>query len=159
MAKFGRPTKYKPEYCQQLVDFFRQDCIKEVEITVEGKNWSKTVTDLVPVFFPTFEEFADNIDTHVDTLHEWRRRHKDFSEAYTRAKDRQKAMLLKFSLLGRLDTRFAQFMAINNFGMVSAKTENKGEGEIIIRKYEELTDDELIAASAVRNDSPARTLG
>jgi hypothetical protein len=172
MAIVGRPTKYKKEYAQAIIDYFRQECIKETETTVEGKNWSKTVTDLVPVFFPTFELFADSLDVDDDTLVEWAHKvypeahakrgelvHPEFSAAYRRAKKIQKGVLLKFSLLGRFDTRFAQFMAINNFGMISAKTESKDQGEITFRKYEELDDSELAAALQSRDDSPARTLG
>ena len=51
----GRPSKYRPEYCEQLIDFM-----------AEGYS---------------FEAFAGKIRVNQDTLHEWVKRHPDFSEA------------------------------------------------------------------------------
>lgn len=56
--KFGRPTKYKPEYCEDLIRH------------LEGAN--------------SFESFAAKVDTCVDTLYEWEKVHPDFSEAKRR---------------------------------------------------------------------------
>ncbi len=51
----GRPTKYKPEYCEQLIAHMQQ--------------------------LHSFESFAANIGTHKETLYEWCKRHPEFSEA------------------------------------------------------------------------------
>lgn len=53
--KPGRPSKYKPEYCQQLI--------------------AHMTTGL------SFDSFAAVIDVNQDTLHEWVKVHPDFSEA------------------------------------------------------------------------------
>lgn len=52
---FGRPTKYKPEYCQQLID------------------WMKAGN--------SFWTFASTIPCTIDTISRWSMEHKDFSEA------------------------------------------------------------------------------
>jgi hypothetical protein len=52
---FGRPTKYKPEYCQELIDFM-------------GQGYS-------------IEAFAGKIDTHKDTIYQWVKAHPDFADA------------------------------------------------------------------------------
>jgi hypothetical protein len=52
---FGRPTKYKAEYCEQLVEHMR-----------EGQS---------------FWTFAAKIEVTWETLSEWCRVHQDFSEA------------------------------------------------------------------------------
>ena len=52
---FGRPTKYKPEYCQKLIDFMEQGY--------------------------SYEAFAGSISVVVDTLREWEKVHEDFSAA------------------------------------------------------------------------------
>jgi transposase len=63
----GRPTKYKPEYCEQLIE--------------AGRNgW-------------TFQAFAGKIGVDIDTLHEWCKAHPDFSEAKKKAKTAQGAWL------------------------------------------------------------------
>lgn len=54
-VKMGRPTKYKPEFCSELIEFMAQGY--------------------------SFEAFAGKIKVNQDTLHEWCKVHKEFSEA------------------------------------------------------------------------------
>ncbi len=61
----GRPTKYKKEYCERIVEYMR-----------EGR---------------TFDQFAAEIDVHIDSIHEWAKKHKEFSEAKKKAEKRSKA--------------------------------------------------------------------
>lgn len=51
----GRPTKYKAEYCQQLIEHMKAG--------------------------GSFESFASKCDVHWDSLYEWVKVHQDFSEA------------------------------------------------------------------------------
>ena len=51
----GRPSKYKPEYCEALVEHMK--------------------TGL------SFESFAGLVAVNQDTLHEWKKKHPEFSEA------------------------------------------------------------------------------
>lgn len=51
----GRPSKYKPEYCQELIEHMRQGF--------------------------SFESFAGLTMVNVDTLYEWTKVHQDFSDA------------------------------------------------------------------------------
>lgn len=53
--KGGRPSKYKEEYCQALVEHMREGF--------------------------TFEAFAGAVGVCVDTLYEWSDAHQEFSEA------------------------------------------------------------------------------
>ncbi len=53
MSTLGRPTKYKPEYCQMLIDHMS-----------EGYS---------------FESFGGIIEVAEDTLYEWAKVHEDFS--------------------------------------------------------------------------------
>jgi len=55
----GQPTKYKPEYCEQLIEYMS-----------EGLS---------------FESFGAEVNVNQDTLHEWAKVHKEFSEAKKRA--------------------------------------------------------------------------
>lgn len=59
--KLGRPTKYKPEYCEQVVDFM-------------SKGYS-------------LEAFAGSIGHHKQTVYEWRDAHPDFGDSIKRAFD------------------------------------------------------------------------
>lgn len=51
----GQPTKYKPEYCEQLIEHFSR-----------GKS---------------FDAFAGVLRVNPDTIYEWAKKHKEFSEA------------------------------------------------------------------------------
>lgn len=53
--KIGRPSKYNPEFCQQLIDHMAQGL--------------------------SFESFAAVIGVNQDTLYEWTKVHDEFSEA------------------------------------------------------------------------------
>lgn len=171
--QFGRPTKFKPEYTQKLLTFFRKDPVEKIETLTSGSNgkggeWSKTEVRYEALTFPTLELFADSIDVHSETLLYWasrypsdftevskqgQLRHPDFSAAYTRIKELQKGWLLQHSLTGKLNSGFAQFFAINNLGMQSKSVvENMGE---IKHSYEELTDEQLDAAIKTRENRTA----
>lgn len=65
----GQPTKYKPEYCEMLV-------------THMGLPAS-------------FESFAAEVDVDRDTIYEWRKVHKEFSDAHKRGKMKCLAMFEK----------------------------------------------------------------
>ena len=58
MPERGRPTKYKPEYCELVVEYM-------------AKGFS-------------LEAFAGHVDVNSDTVHEWKKVHPDFSDAVTR---------------------------------------------------------------------------
>jgi len=60
MALKGRPSSYKPEYCQQIIE----------HVGVEGN---------------TIRSFATFIRVHKDTLYEWATVHPDFSAALKQA--------------------------------------------------------------------------
>lgn len=51
----GRPSKYKPEYCQKLI-----------EHCSEGLS---------------FESFAGLLKINIDSIHEWSKKHPEFSDA------------------------------------------------------------------------------
>ena len=57
-AKVGRPTKYKPEYCEKLVEHMQQGF--------------------------SFESFASVAKTCKDTVYHWVNQHPEFSEAKKR---------------------------------------------------------------------------
>lgn len=58
---FGRPPKYKPEYCEMLVEHM-----------AKGKS---------------FETFAFILNTHRDTLYEWENAYADFADAKKRGRE------------------------------------------------------------------------
>lgn len=56
----GQPTKYKPEYCERVVEYMK-----------EGASMHEVALDL---------------DVHIDTIYEWIKVHPKFSEAIKKGK-------------------------------------------------------------------------
>ena len=109
----GRPTKYDPDYCEEIVKFFD---IEPITIKVQDGIQFKT-----PAKFPTFERFAYTIGVHRDTLHEWVKNYPDFSDAYKKAHELQFAVYQEGVMMNAWNSTFAIFLGKNIFGLVDKK--------------------------------------
>src|SRR6185312_11922157 len=92
----GRPTKYFKKYCDEVVAFFEKEPFETIEVKTTDKRSGRVYLseELRPVPLPTLERFAANIGVDTDTLVEWGKVHPEFSVAVTRAKERQKDILV-----------------------------------------------------------------
>jgi hypothetical protein len=116
--KTGRPTKYNSKYCEEIISFFNRkpfDVVKGVdeegkEIVLTDKSGNAVMQ---PCMLPTFEGFAISIGVHRETLLNWMNEHKEFFDAYARAKDHQKEILIQNGLFGNYEKTFAVFTAKN----------------------------------------------
>ena len=115
-AKMGRPTKYDPKYCEDLVAFFAREPNQTIEIidedgrkTVATNKYGDPILKACPL--PTFEGFALSIGVHRETLLNWAEVHEDFFDALKKAKDYQKEILIQNGLVGAYDKTFAIFTA------------------------------------------------
>ncbi|QJU09946.1 hypothetical protein FBF26_01535 [Candidatus Saccharibacteria bacterium oral taxon 488] len=139
----GQPTKYKPEYCQQLIDYFSiepLEIIREQEIV--GTEGGKYVSRRLPQRFPWFEGFARKIGVHRNTLKNWCAEHPEFAEAYETAKDLQREFIVDVALSGAAPPSFAIFTMKNVCGW-------RDERDLKLKKAKEegdIDDDELKAA-------------
>lgn len=117
MAKVGRPSKYKPEYCKTLIDYFSVEPYREIEINHRNKKGDEwTAIELRANDLPMFGMFAVSIGVNQDTLHEWKKVHAEFSEAFKIAKELQENFLAINTLLGLYNSTFAIFTAKNILG-------------------------------------------
>lgn len=139
----GQPTKYKPEYCQQLIDYFSIEPLKVIrEQEIIGTEGGKYVSRRLPQRFPWFEGFARKIGVHRNTLKNWCNEHPEFAEAYETAKDLQREFLVDIGLSGATSASFAIFTMKNVCGW-------RDERDLKLRKAKEegdIDDDELKAA-------------
>ncbi len=119
-GKNGRPSKYKDEYDEMLLDFFDIEVHRIIDVQIRCQSGElKTVQKTVLNTFPTFGRFASNIRVSRDTLYYWAKeknadgtlRHPGFSYTYTRARDLQAALLIEGGLAGAYDVNFACKMA------------------------------------------------
>jgi hypothetical protein len=100
----GRPSKYKPEYCEQIVEF----CEKGASLTA----------------------FAASISVAKDTLVEWGIQHKEFSVAMRKAKTKAEAYFEKLGVAGMTGQIKGFNGGMHNFWMMARfgwKTEPEPE--------------------------------
>ena len=111
----GRPTKYKKEYCEEMLKFFNIPHIRVDYKTFINKKTGEPETIEVerPNSLPTFEKFACNIDVCTDTLQEWKKVHPEFSVSFRKCQQLQKDMLVDLGMLGLYNAPFTQFVAKN----------------------------------------------
>lgn len=97
----GRPTVYKEEYCQRIIDFFNVEPFKETIEIVKGKTWEKEQVVYKPIRLPTFHKFAMSIGVDRATLLDWATKkdeegnlvYPDFSRSYAICKEYLKDIL------------------------------------------------------------------
>ena len=99
----GRPTKYKSEYCDQLVEHMAQG-------------------------FP-YETFAALIDVCRETLYEWEKKHEEFFHAKKRGKEKTYLALVSKGMdsihdPGTLNNTVWIFMMKNMCGWTDKKEES-----------------------------------
>jgi len=100
----GRPTKYKPEYCQKITQYF------------DIKPYVKKDKTLKANDLRFLSKFARSIHVTHDTLLEWTKVYPEFSEAFKKAKALQMEHLVTNGLRGLFNTTFAIFAAKNMIG-------------------------------------------
>ena len=114
----GRPTKYKKEYCDLMIEYFtiqpQQTVYKKTYYADGGIKAEEPV--VLPEQLPTFQKFADSVGVTVSTLWEWEKKYKEFSKAYARAKQLQEYIWLVNSMSNLYNAQFAQFFGKNCLG-------------------------------------------
>ncbi len=110
----ARPSKYKKEYCKKMFNFFNIEHTKMKKVTTYDKN-GKEQTSFVECAnqLPTFERFAVTIGVCRDTLDQWKKDYKEFSDTYKKCKDLQKDMLNDLGMRGFYNAPYTIFVAKN----------------------------------------------
>jgi len=141
--KAGRPSKYDPKYCRELILFFEQEPFYEIELPHyfkpnKGEDQGKVKWidfKRLPHRIPTVREFCKKVNIHYDTFYRWVKKYEEFSDAFTHAKELRKWFLIENGLNGLYNPIFAKFVAINLTDMVDKKeTEHSGNVTVKIDK-------------------------
>lgn len=132
--KVGRPSDYKSEYCQRLIEFFDKPPYEEKTKTIATKSGPVEINYEAPTDFPTISSFAISIGVSRDTLYEWTKKHQEFSDTFKRAKDFQERYLTINGLKGLIQGNFGIFTAKNVIDWRD-KSEIESSGEIT-QKYD-----------------------
>jgi hypothetical protein len=125
----GRPTKYRPEYCDKIIAYFSQPRTRTITKRITTKNGTTIEQDQeVANPLPLFEGFASSIGVWVGTFQEWCKAHEEFARAYARAKQLQKEFLILNGTMGLYQPQFTIFVAKNITDMKDVQTHDVGDG-------------------------------
>ncbi len=132
----GRPTKYDPKYCEEIIKFFDQEPHFETPVVTTYKDGTtKEEVKFIPCDLPTLAGFAREIRVNRDTINQWAKDYKEFSVAIKYAKDLQEHILVTNGLKGLYAQPFA-IMATKNIMQWRDKQELGVDGtlEVIIKR-------------------------
>lgn len=115
--KLGRPTKYRPEFVDE-VDRYLEESIDEV---VDGK---------LKVSIPTIEGFAMRLDIGKRALYDYEKDYPEFSHALDKIRMEQKKRLLNMGLSGDYNSTIAKLILSANHGMTD-RVDTTSQGESI----------------------------
>lgn len=115
---WGAPTKYKEEFCSELVEYMKWERQEIYIDTTYFADWQvrKEENKLIANRFPTVARWCASKGINQDTFHEWVKQHPKFSESYSIAKCYQEAILLENGLQWAYNPQLTSFVLKNNHG-------------------------------------------
>jgi len=137
MRKVGRPTKYKPELCKNLINFFNIDPIIFRDITVtykDGNTCEKSIPEASPT--PFFVDWQMKVGISHETMMNWTETYPEFLAAYKRAKLLQEKFLIECAMKGVHNSTFTIFTMKNVCGWRDEKHLDKDDSNIISEELE-----------------------
>lgn len=129
MSKTGRPSKFKPQFIDEIIKFFDvEPYTKEIMETSKeyykegGLKKESEKCRLIPNKLPTLFSFARSIGVSYKTVWSWAFEKEEdeldndlkaFRNAYKEAKELQKEFIISIGLSGAANAPFAIFTAKN----------------------------------------------
>lgn len=119
--KVGRPTKWKPEVNDQIIEWFERPLTVQREVSRIMQKGQVTGLETQGNELPTLLGFAISLGVTRTTLNEWaaadhEEDYPGFSKAYARAKEYSEEFLAQNAMTGVYNPQFAMFMGKNMFG-------------------------------------------
>jgi hypothetical protein len=123
--KFGRPTNYRPEYCQAIVDYFADP--ESWEINYDAKGSGKAIPSGK---MPTVARWCHQIGVSTRVLDDWQRRYPEFAEAYQMARELQQSFAIELAGAG-IGTSLLNLFMQDRHGWKAAREEAEHSNEPI----------------------------
>ena len=128
----GRPSIYSDEIIKKAKEYI-DDCEDEEEqqmigLSAKGTEMFKIKTR---VHIPSIEGLALYLDVHKDTLYEWEKEHKEFSDILAILRSKQANALIEKGLSGDYNSTIAKLL-LSKHGYVEAKELTGKDGKDLI---------------------------
>jgi hypothetical protein len=108
----GRPTTYKPIYCEKIVDFFSPPHYK-----IKTKDGITTMSACDPVFLSDFARSIGVSVVHYSQIFaQWANKNPDFNDALKRAKELEVERIRVNAIRGLYNATFSIFTLKNIAG-------------------------------------------
>jgi hypothetical protein len=124
----GRPTKYKPEYCDELIEFFDKAPTKIIKKKAFVSGVMMEIDQEVPIHPIFLCDFAKKLNVTTSTLWEWGQEHPEFSNALLRIKELQEKLYLTNGTLGHYTPYLVSLVLRNKHGY-QEKVQNEISGK------------------------------
>lgn len=114
VASVGRPSKYRAEFCETIIDYFEAP-LKRVQEPECRENPDGEMVEVQVIVRPaTLYGFAAQCGVGYTTLLDWEKNHPDFAEAMGQARALQGDLTVQMGAIGGFKTGFATLMMKNN---------------------------------------------
>ena len=114
----GQPTKYKPEYCDAIRNWFENYEWFTTETVTENVGGKlETFNKKFPNRFPSLVTFARSINVSRSVLNEWAQKYPEFLQSLNDAKEIIENNLVTLGLSGHYNANMVRFAATNYTGM------------------------------------------
>ncbi len=134
----GAPSTYKPEYCQELINYFDVQPVREIPETWYNPDGSVKRESIKLVANPPAHigGFARKIGVSKSVIYDWARKYPDFAYSLAHARDMRRSMIIDNALSGLYNPLFAKLAAANLFGWHDRQDVNHtGEVKSVIVRY------------------------
>ena len=118
----GRPSKYKKQYCEEIIRFFDVPRTTSKKVTHVTKAGVTTFDKTIPQELPTLIAFAHKIGVTRTTLYQWAEDHPEFSYSLKKAVELSEDFLTKNGLEGFYQPNIFQLVATNYTSMKNKET-------------------------------------
>lgn len=157
----GRPSSYKPEYCDELLNYFLEHTIdREPDKLVKGESTNQTQYQLAPKPLPTLVGFAAKIGVAMSTLQKWADDFPEFHASRARALVIGEHLLAQDAYRGLVQFPIAAWLGNNYTLGLRDKKEVHTTTDITVstERVQRLTDDQLATIQRILSEAEPKQL-
>lgn len=134
----GRPTKYRPEFCDEVDVYLKKnkDKYRKVVVMKSNEKGYEKMEERLDVKLPTLDDFSTHLNVTRSSLFEWRDKYPKFSDSLEKILKEQKKRLLNKGISGEYNSTIAKLVLSSNHGM-KERADITSDNESLVPSKEE----------------------